>query len=58
MENVQEYFREFERCRQYWKVVNKNISNFDENGFQIGVISGDKVYVLLDCEIYYNADPD
>jgi hypothetical protein len=34
------------------------VSNFDESGFQIGVVKGDRVYVLLDCEVVYNADPN
>jgi hypothetical protein len=34
------------------------VSNFDESGFQIGVVKGDIVYVPLDCEVVYNADPD
>jgi hypothetical protein len=36
----------------------EDVSNFDESGFQIGVIKGDTVYVLLDYESAYNADPD
>ena len=34
-----------------------DISNFNESGFQIGVVTGDRVYVSLDCEVIYNADP-
>ena len=33
-------------------------SNFDECGFQIGVASGDIVYLSLDCDLIYSADPD
>jgi hypothetical protein len=34
------------------------VSNFDESGFQIGVVTGDQVFVSLDCETIYNTDPD
>jgi hypothetical protein len=34
-----------------------DISNFDETGFQIRVITGDRVFVSLDCEAIYTADP-
>ena len=34
-----------------------DVSNFDESGFQIGVVTRDRVYVSLDCEVIYNTDP-
>jgi hypothetical protein len=34
------------------------VSNFDGSGFQIGVVKGDRVYMLLDYEVVYNADPN
>jgi hypothetical protein len=34
------------------------VLNFDESRFQIRVISGDIVYVPLDYEACYNADPN
>ena len=34
------------------------MSNFDESGFQIRVVTGDIIYVLLDCEVVYNTDLD
>jgi hypothetical protein len=34
------------------------VSNFDETGCQIGVLSGDKVIVPADCTVAYHSDPD
>jgi hypothetical protein len=34
------------------------VSNFNESGFQIRVVTGDIIYVLLDYEVVYNTDPD
>ena len=58
VEDIQEHFRNFGNCVRKWRVKDEDISNFDESGFQVGVIRGDIVYVLLDCEVVYAADPD
>jgi hypothetical protein len=58
VEDVKGHFEEFARCKQRYSVKDEDISNFDESGFQIGVVTGDQVYVSLDCEAIYNADPD
>jgi hypothetical protein len=34
------------------------MSNFNESSFQIRVVTGDIVYVLLDYEVVYNTNPD
>jgi hypothetical protein len=34
------------------------VSNFDESGFQIRVVTRDRVYVSLDYEVIYNIDPN
>ncbi|PMD54739.1 uncharacterized protein K444DRAFT_539208 [Hyaloscypha bicolor E] len=36
----------------------EDISNFNESGFQIRVVTGNIIYILLDYEVVYNADPD
>ena len=58
VEDVQGHFAEFTRCKNRYGVKDKDVSNFDESGFQIGVVTGDQVYVSLDCNAIYNADPD
>jgi hypothetical protein len=58
VEDVQLHFREFERCKNKWGILDNDISNFDETGFQIGVISGEKVIIPVDCQVAYQADPD
>ena len=58
VEDVQLHFQEFERCKNKWGILDEDISNFDETGFQIGVISGEKVIVPVDCQVAYQADPD
>jgi hypothetical protein len=58
MEDIKEHFANFDKCKRKWNVRAEDISNFDESGFQIGVVTGDIIYVSLDCEVVYNADPD
>jgi hypothetical protein len=57
MEDVQGHFREFDRVLKRYRVRICDVSNFDESGFQIGVVTRDRVYVSLDYEVIYNADP-
>ena len=58
VEDVQGHFAEFTRCKNRYGVKDKDVSNFGESGFQIRVVTGDRVYVSLDCDAIYNADPD
>lgn len=58
IEDVEGHFAEFDRCKRRYSVKDCDVSNFDESGFQIGVVTGDRVFVSLDCEAIYNADPD
>jgi hypothetical protein len=58
VEDVQEHFEALAKYIQKWNIKDCNISNFDKSSFQIGVVSGDKVYISLDCEAIYTADPD
>ena len=34
------------------------MSNFNKSGFQIGVVTGDRVYISHNCEAIYNTDPE
>jgi hypothetical protein len=34
------------------------MSNFDESSFQIGVVKGDRVYMLLNYKVIYNTNPN
>ena len=58
VEDIQEHFRGFQQCKDYWGIQNEDISNFDETGFQIGVSSGEKVIVPKDAVAAYTADPE
>jgi hypothetical protein len=58
VEDVQGHFAEFDRVMKKYGVKECDVSNFDESGFQIGVVTRDRVYVSLDCEVIYNADPN
>jgi hypothetical protein len=58
MEDIKEHFANFDKYRRKWSIRAEDVSNFNESGFQIGVVTGDIIYVPLDCEIVYNADPD
>jgi hypothetical protein len=58
IEDVKGHFQEFDRVIKHYNVYREDVSNFDESGFQIGVMTGDQVCVSLNCEAIYNADPD
>jgi DDE superfamily endonuclease/Tc5 transposase DNA-binding domain len=58
IEDIQEHFRNFQKCKDYWGIQDEDIYNFDETGFQIGVLSGEQVIVPADCIAVYTADPE
>lgn len=58
VEDIEGYFRAFKKCKDYWGIQDEDIYNFDETGFQIGVTSGEKVFVPKDCVAAYTADPE
>jgi hypothetical protein len=58
VEDIKGHFAEFNRCKTHYRIKDCDVSNFDESGFQIGVVTGDRVFVSLDCETIYNTDPD
>lgn len=60
VEDVKGHFAEFDRCKRKYNVkdCDCDVSNFDETGFQIGVVTSDRVYVSLNCEAIYTVDPD
>jgi len=58
IEDVEGHFEEFKRCKEHWGIYDDDVSNFDETGCQIGVLSGDKVIVPADCKAAYHTDPD
>jgi hypothetical protein len=41
VEDVKGHFTEFDRCKRRYSVKDCDVSNFDESGFQIGVVTGD-----------------
>jgi hypothetical protein len=58
VEDIQEHFVEFTWYKNRYSVKDKDVSNFNKSGFQIGVVTSYRVYVSLDCDAIYNADPD
>jgi DDE superfamily endonuclease len=57
IEDVEEHFTEFARCKRKWGILDDDISNFDKTGFPISVINGEYVIVPTDCDVVYQADP-
>ena len=58
MEDILEYFDKFKKCKEYQKIHDNNVSNFDETGFQIGVmLDGDMVAIPIDYKVVYYIDP-
>ena len=57
VEDIQGHFQEFDRVVKRYNVRMVDVSNFDETGFQIGVVTGDRVFVSLDYEAIYTTDP-
>jgi len=41
VEDVKGHFAEFDRCKRKYNVKDRDVSNFDETGFQIGVVTSD-----------------
>jgi hypothetical protein len=58
VEEIEEHFKAFQKCKDYWGIQDTDIYNFDETGFQIGVSTGEKVLVPIDCKAVYTADPE
>ena len=58
VEEVEDHFKSFKKYKEYWGIQDEDIYNFDETGFQIGVISGEKVLVPKDTTVVYSTDPE
>ncbi|KAI0992429.1 hypothetical protein K3495_g15756, partial [Podosphaera aphanis] len=57
-EDIEHHFAEFARCVVKVGIQADDIYNFDETGFQVGVVAGEKVLVPEDSEAAYVSDPD
>jgi hypothetical protein len=57
VEDINDHFTDFRRCKDKWGIHDDDISNFDESGFPIGVTTSEQVIVLVDCTVVYQADP-
>jgi hypothetical protein len=57
-EEVEGHFKDFKRCKEKWAVVDEDIYNFDETGYQIGITAGGIVIVPTNIERVYVNDPD
>jgi hypothetical protein len=56
VEDVKGHFIEFDWYKRRYRVKDYNVSNFDETSFQIRVVTGNRVYISLNCEAIYNTD--
>jgi len=57
-EDIEAHFKEFDRCKRKWGILDDDIYNFDETGCQIGVTSGGLVCVPAGVDQVYVDDPD
>ena len=58
IEDIKKHFANFDKCKRKWNIRIEDISNFNKSGFQIRVVTGNIIYILLDYEVVYNANPD
>src|SRR5258708_26836857 len=58
VEEVEDHFKSFKKCKEYWGIQDEDIYNFDETGFQIGGTSGENVLVPKDTTVVYSADDE
>ncbi|KAI0995404.1 hypothetical protein K3495_g12775 [Podosphaera aphanis] len=57
-EDIEHLFAEFARCVDMFGFQADDIYIFDETGFQIGIVAGERVFVAEDSEAAYLSDPD
>ncbi|KAI1001427.1 hypothetical protein K3495_g6772 [Podosphaera aphanis] len=57
-QDMEHHFAEFARCVNKLGIQADDIYNFDETGFRIGVVAGEKVLMPEDSEAAYVFDPD
>ena len=53
VEDVNDHFVDFRRCKDKWGIHDDDVSNFDESGFPIGVTTSEHVIVPVDCTVVY-----
>jgi hypothetical protein len=56
-EDIEGHFKEYERCKKHWNILDEDTYNFDETGCMIGITAGSFVIVPADCETVYVDDP-
>jgi hypothetical protein len=55
--DLEAHFKEFERCKQHWGILDDDVYNFDETGCLIGVVAGSVIIVPANCSAAYVDDP-
>jgi hypothetical protein len=53
VEDVNNHFVDFRRCKDKWGIHDNDVSNFDKSRFLIGVTTSEHVIVLIDCTVVY-----
>jgi hypothetical protein len=53
VEDVNDHFADFRRCKNKWGIHDDDVSNFNESGFPIGVTTSEYVIVPIDCTVVY-----
>jgi hypothetical protein len=56
-EDMEGDFREFQRYKNHWGILDEDTFNFDETGCLIGIIAGALTIVPADCDTAYTDDP-
>jgi hypothetical protein len=57
-EDIEKHFQEYRRYRDKWGVLDDDIYNFDETGYQIGVTARDMVIIPIGIEAVYVDNPE
>ncbi len=51
VEDIDNHFADFRRCKDKWGIHDDDVSNFDEFGFLIGVTTSEHFIVPVDCAV-------
>ena len=57
-EDIENHFKEFQRCKSHYAIEDEDCYNFDETGCPIGITVGSTVIVPTGISMVYVDDPD
>ena len=57
-DDIKGHFTDFKRCKEKWGILNDNIYNFNESGYQIGITAGSRVIIPETERHAFVNDPD